>query len=92
MPRTFNVADVKIVVRFKMFRYSDWIVSGIEYFEGKPLSGRVGDQLKVGDEKKSEETDSTPCSSQPCGENAVCWNSGFEFLNFFGLFLLNNNK
>ena len=67
-------------------------MSGIEYFEGKPLSGRIGDQLKVGDEKKSEETDSTPCSSQPCGENAVCWNSGFEFLDFFGLFLLNNNK
>lgn len=58
-------------------RYVDWIIDGIEYFEGRPLAGR-GETPK--EEKKAETVDSTPCASEPCGENAVCWNSGSRYM------------
>ena len=43
---------------------------------GKPLLGR-GDQLKANNDQSAGVNGSTPCSSEPCGENAVCWNSGY---------------
>ena len=53
----------------------DWIAAGIEHFEGRPLAGR-GDQAKEGSDETAEKKSATPCAAEPCGENAVCWNSG----------------
>ena len=53
----------------------EWIAAGIEHFEGRPLAGR-GDQAKEGSDDTAEKKNSTPCAAEPCGENAVCWNSG----------------
>ena len=58
-----------------MCRYVDWIAAGIEHFEGRPLAGR-GDQAKEGNDETAEKKSATPCAAEPCGENAVCWNSG----------------
>ena len=59
-------------IRF-LKRYSEWIIAGIDRFDGESLTS---DQLRANNQKTSEAGGATPCASSPCGENAVCWNSG----------------
>lgn len=68
----------------RVAKYREWIAGSIEYLEGKPLevederSERVEDEAEDEDAPQYEE--GTPCSKKPCGEHAVCWNSGSRFM------------
>lgn len=60
----------------RVARYSAWIKSTIEYLEGFSTS----EDLDESDDETFEEDLSSPCATLPCGNNAVCWNSGESFI------------
>ncbi len=62
----------------RVARYRDWIADSVEYLEGEPLDRE--EKVQEQDEGGTEEDEDTPCSKKPCGENAVCWNSGSRFM------------
>ena len=65
----------------RVAKYAQWINASVEYLEGFSLS-RV-DHGKDGEDRgrgSDEDDGRNPCDSNPCGPNAVCWNSGDNFM------------
>uniref|UniRef100_A0A0K2TYQ2 Uncharacterized protein n=1 Tax=Lepeophtheirus salmonis TaxID=72036 RepID=A0A0K2TYQ2_LEPSM len=78
----------------RVANYADWLISTVEYLEGFPYRPEVEDEdEEVPNESKSlkstprralpdedEEDKDNPCSDEPCGTHARCWNSGSSFM------------
>ena len=61
----------------RIANYLEWITDTVEYLEGTTI---LRNGLDVNDDDNEKEDDDDPCSSNPCGGNARCWNSGTNFM------------
>ncbi len=77
----------RVGAQTRVAAFSTWIKASLEYLESssatggaKNLQGRANDDFEGYVRIPGEPEDDSPCSKDPCGANAVCWNSGENFM------------
>ena len=81
---TNNTNWCQVGAMTRIARYRTWIKNTVEYLDPKGKQSRepfakVDSKVEEEEEDKDEDEE-RPCSRNPCGTNAVCWNSGSRYM------------